>query len=79
MCFLGMSKMSETNLRLEYVERTWDMNFSDDLDDKLEDDYVNHPSFYTDEVFSQLQLVSMIMQDLTPDEIINYVKTQLNT
>lgn len=79
MCFLGMSKMSETNLRLEYAERTWDMNFSDDLDDKLEDDYVNHPSFYTDEVFSQLQLVSMIMQDLTPDEIINYVKTQLNT
>jgi len=74
-----MSKMSETNLRLEYVERTWDMNFSDDLDDKLEDDYVNHASFYTDEVFSQLQLVSMIMQDLTPDEIINYVKTQLNT
>jgi hypothetical protein len=74
-----MSKMSETNLRLEYVERTWDMNFSDDLDDKLEDDYVNHASFYTDEVFSQFQLVSIIMQDSTPDEIINYVKTQLNT
>ncbi len=79
MCFLSMSKMSETNLRLEYVERTWDMNFSDDLDDKLEDDYVNHTSFYTDEVFSQFQLVSIIMQDSTPDEIINYVKTQLNT
>ncbi|MDQ9094221.1 hypothetical protein RC083_21920 [Pseudoalteromonas haloplanktis] len=43
--------MSRTKLVLEYCERTKDIDYSDELEDLLEKDYIVNSAFYTDEVF----------------------------
>lgn len=53
--------MSKTQLVLEYCERTKDIDYSDELEDLLEKDYIANRAFYTDEVFNFLHDCEVIL------------------
>jgi len=41
--------MTETELRLQYADRTLDINYPERIEQVLEDYYVRHSEIYTDE------------------------------
>jgi hypothetical protein len=71
--------MNDTKLRIEFYERTKDNNFTEALDDLLEDDYVGNRELYTDEIFSKLELAQSLVGDENPQLVMDYVKNNLNT
>lgn len=65
--------MSRTQLVLEYCERTKDIDYSDELEDLLEKDYIVNSTFYTDEVFHFLHANESLL-GVSPAENIELAK-----
>ncbi|ANQ21423.1 hypothetical protein BA893_06975 [Vibrio natriegens] len=55
--------MSETELRIEYAKRTYNIDLSDELDQMIEDDYVINRHNYTDDAFKQLQVLLVLIDN----------------
>ncbi|SFT92506.1 hypothetical protein SAMN04487870_2402 [Pseudoalteromonas sp. DSM 26666] len=65
--------MSKTKLVLEYCERTKDIEYSDELEELLEKDYIANRAFYTDKVFNFLYVRESIF-GVRPAENIELAK-----
>ena len=68
--YYGYIEMTETELRLEYVERTWNIEFSGSIEEAIENDYVKNSFLYTDEIFAQIQMALLLCPQISPDELI---------
>lgn len=62
--------VSTTALKLQYAERTWDYNFSEELELALEEDYVVNPDIYTDETFELIRAMLVLAPDYDPKLIL---------
>ena len=62
--------MTNTELKLQYVERTWDIEFQDCIEQALENDYVLNSALYTNEKFKQIQMTLFLLPEITPTELI---------
>lgn len=71
--------MTKTELLIEYCERTKDFDFSEDLDDLIEKDYVIHRVQYTDEFFNLLRMNFLMDPDAEPAEILRTAKIQVES
>lgn len=68
--------MTETELRLQYAERTWNIEFPELIEEVLENDYVRNPAHYTKEMFGFLELTLVIAPDTSPSELLDIVRKQ---
>ena len=65
--------MTEAEIRLQYVDRTWHIDFPEDIEQALEDDYVVNTNLYTDSMFSYIQTILLIAPTITPKKLIEMV------
>jgi hypothetical protein len=70
--------MTETDLLLELYERTKEIDFSDDVQDLIEKNYVINRVLYTDEFISRLRMCELMRNDEKPEEILEQVKNLVN-
>ena len=70
--------MTETELKLQYVERTWDFEFPEHIEKVLENDYVRSPDMYTNEMFKYIRMNLLIAPEIEPDILIELVHTFTN-
>lgn len=66
--------MSETELRIEYAERSWEYEFPDCIEEALEGDYVLNRDFYKDGVFEFIATWCLIYPDITPDFMLEKIR-----
>lgn len=70
-------KLTDTQLRIEYAERTSYFELPDDIEQAIESDYVTNRSVYTDEIFKLIQMVYFIHPKVTPQEMLKHVHMAL--
>lgn len=62
--------MTETELSLEYVERSTIYELPDALEQVLEDDYIRNFNLYTDDTFKYIKLNYSLLPQLSATELI---------
>lgn len=65
--------MTDTELLLQFTDRTWNIDFPESIQQALENDYVSNSSFYTDDVIEYISTVSKLFNDLTPQQAIEVI------
>mgnify|MGYP003113529460 CR=1 len=53
--------MKKIDRRLEYVQRTWNIELPENLESALEEDYILNSQYYTDDVISKIKLLEIIV------------------
>lgn len=67
-------QMSETKLRIEYAERSWEYEFPDCIEEALENDYVLNHDLYKDGVFKYIAMLCFICPDITPEFVLEIIR-----
>lgn len=62
--------LTKTELRIIYSERTWCMEWSDSLDEQLEESFIKNPEFFTDEIFYKIQFVVILWPEARLEDIL---------
>lgn len=65
---------SDTQLRLQYVDLSYDYDFPEALEKKLEDDYVINPHRYTKKTFDCISMYLLIYPDVKFEDLVNLFK-----
>jgi hypothetical protein len=65
--------MTETEQKLQYVERTWDDEFPEHIEKVLENDYVRSPDLYTSEMLAYIRANLLIAPEIESDILIELV------
>ncbi len=65
--------MTNTELLLQFTERTWNIDFLESIQQALENDYLKNSILYTDDVIDHIRAVSIMFNDLTPQQAIEVV------
>lgn len=71
--FLLIEYMTDTELRLQYAELTWDIDFPENIEQVLEDDYVKNSDLYTSDAIKRLRMTYLICKEITPQQMLNAV------
>mgnify|MGYP000120815266 CR=1 FL=1 len=67
-------KLTDTQLRMEYAERTLSFELPDDIEQAIENDYVTNRSVYTDRILKVIQMIYFIHPEVTPQEMLMHVR-----
>lgn len=67
--------MNSTHFKWEYAQRSSAYELPDDIELVLENDYVKNAGNYTDEIFKQIQLFSLISPNASASEILEFVRS----
>lgn len=62
--------MNKTDLRLQYVNRTWGFSLPESIEQTLEDDYVINSRIYTDEMFNYIRTQCLIEPNIEPAQLL---------
>jgi len=65
--------MTETELRVQYAERTWDFEFPECIEQALENDYVLNSVLYTDDMIKKIKLTLLVYSEISPEKLIEMV------
>lgn len=65
--------MTDTELRLQWFERTRDIDFPENIEQVLENDYVKNSDLYTSDAINILQMTYLIYKEITPQQMLNAV------
>lgn len=66
--------MNSTNLRQEYTNRSWNYELPDDLEQALEDDYVQNSHLYSDDTFNLIKMIFLLNPKIESQEILELVR-----
>ena len=67
--------MTETKLKLEFVDRSWHFELPESIEQALEDDYVINSNLYTDNMFKYIRMTLLFIPSTTPQEMVQFVHT----
>jgi len=72
-----VQKQTVTELRVRYVELSWDYEFPEYVEEALEADFILHPSLYDD--FSMKKVATLLLINPIPDpsEVLNFARNDL--
>ena len=63
-------------LKREYAEYSWNYDFSEEIEQALEDDYAENKYMYSEKTLPALKLMLFLCPDLTPQEVLDFVRRQ---
>lgn len=69
--------MNDRDLKkMQYAQRTWHFDLPDPMEQKLENDYVTNSDLYTDDMLRKIQMLYVLIPNITPCEMVNWVHCQ---
>lgn len=76
--FTSIELATDTELRAEYAERSWDYELPDHLEQALEDDYVQNWLLYSETTFKCIQVLYLLNPEVPPQMLLECVRAWNN-
>lgn len=61
-------------LRREYATYSWDCEFPDEIEQALEDDYVENKSMYSEETLTDIKMCLLLVPDASPQDVLEWIR-----